>query len=302
MLTTRLGQLSLENPTILAAGFLGTNAGILKRVAKAGAGAVTTKSIGPVPRDGNPNPTVLCYGPGLMNAVGLPSVGHMNMAKEWEALKGIGVPVVASIYGGTVREYAEVAESVAGQKPAMIDINIGCPNTKAHGALFGTNPDAAHKVVSAVKDAAGKVPIMPKLTPNTHLLREVAKACEDAGADAIAAINTVGPGMIIDINTAKPIFSFKTAGLSGPAIRPLAVRCVYDIYGAVKVPVVGVGGITYGKDAIEMVMAGATAVEIGSAIYYRGIDVFGKVCTEMEAWMKEGGHKSLKGLVGAAHG
>ncbi|MCK4327377.1 MAG: dihydroorotate dehydrogenase [Candidatus Diapherotrites archaeon] len=301
MLTMEIAGLKLKNPTILAAGFLGTSASILKRVADSGAGAVTIKSIGPEPREGNPNPTVLCWGEGLMNAVGLPTPGYKNMTREWAELKDISVPVIASFYGGSISEFVEVAEAIVENKPAMLDVNIGCPNTKKHGAVFGKDPETAGKLINKIKEVAGSIPVMPKLTPNTDNMLEVAKACVDNGADAIAGFNTWGPGMVIDVNVRKPVMGFKTGGISGPAVRPLMVKGIYDLYEKIDAPIVAVGGIMYGTDVIEAMMAGATAVEIGSGIHYRGIDVFSKACSEMEAWMKENGVKSLEELVGSAH-
>ncbi|MCD4740536.1 dihydroorotate dehydrogenase [archaeon] len=300
MLKTKLAGIKLKNPTVLCSGILGTSAAILKRVERNGAGALTLKSIGPQPREGHNNPTVIAYESGLLNAVGLSTPGYKNMEEEWKELQDIKIPVIASIYGGSIEEFVEIAEFVAEKKPSMIELNISCPNTKKHGQLFGFEPDVAGEVVSKVK-AVSKVPIMPKLTPNTPKLKEVAKACEDAGADAIAAINTVGPGMIIDIETAKPILHFKTGGLSGPAIRPIAVRCVYDIYETVNIPILGMGGITNGKDAMEVLMAGANAVGIGSATYYRGIEAFSLVSQELETLMKEQGYTNIKEITGTAH-
>ena len=151
-----------------------------------------------------------------------------------------------------------------------------------------------------MKKNSGKIPVSIKLSPNVYNIKEIAKAAEKAGADAITAVNTV-PGMVINVDARKPILSAKAGGVSGPALKPIAVRCVYEIYEAVKIPIIGTGGITYGKDAIEMIMAGATAVGIGTGVYYRGIGVFKKVCDEMEAWMKKNKVKSLDEIRGIAH-
>jgi dihydroorotate dehydrogenase (NAD+) catalytic subunit len=291
----------MRNPTVLASGFLGVNVEMLKRVVEEGAGAVTFKSIGPRVKSGHKNPTVLAYEWGVMNAVGLPSPGYKDMEEDLARMREVGAPVFVSIYGASVEEFCEVAEAVAKYKPAMIELNVSCPNTKAEGMLFGCSEKLSFDVVSKVKDVCGSIPLMPKLTPQALNIGKVAKACEEAGADAIAAINTVGPGMLINIEAGKPVFNYKTAGLSGPAIKPIAVRCVYEIYEAVDLPVLGIGGITEGRDAIEMIQAGASAVGIGTAVYYRGIDVFRKVCDEMRIWMKENGYKNVKELVGAAH-
>lgn len=291
----------MRNPTVLASGFLGVNVEMLKRVVREGAGAVTFKSIGPKVKEGHRNPTVLAYEWGVINAVGLPSPGYKDMGGELARVREVGAPAFVSIYGASVEEFREVAEAVARHKPAAIELNVSCPNTKAEGMVFGCSELLAAEVVSAVKDVSGRVPVMPKLTAQALDIARVARACEEAGADAVAAINTVGPGMLINIEARKPVLGYKRGGISGPAIRPVAVRCVYDIYEAVDIPILGIGGVTEGRDAIELMQAGATAVGIGSGIYYRGIGVFKKVCEEMKIWMKQNGCKDVKKLVGAAH-
>lgn len=289
----------LKNTTVLASGILGNNKDILERVYQNGCALVTMKSIGPAPRDGHNNPTVIDLGHGMINAVGLPTPGYDNMEEEWNALEKRNFPVSASIYGGSVTEYAQVAEYVSKKKPDMIEINISCPNSEKHGMLFGVNRQSAHDVVQAVKDVI-RVPLIVKLTPQAPDIADIAKTCEDAGADAICAINTVGPGMVIDIESGRPVLAFKKGGLSGPMIKPIAVRCVYDIYKAVKIPIIGLGGITTGEDAIEMIMAGATLTGIGSAVNYRGIGVFEKVAREMTTWLDH--HNcTLEQIRGAAH-
>jgi dihydroorotate dehydrogenase (NAD+) catalytic subunit len=293
-----LGKL-LKNPIVLASGILGNSKDILERVYENGCGLVTMKSIGPDPRDGHKNPTVIDMGHGMINAVGLPSPGYLNMGNEWNDLEEREFPLIASIYGGSVREYQMVAEFVSSRKPDFIEINISCPNSEKHGMIFGVNPQSSHDVVLAVKKVIN-VPLIVKLTPQALDIGDIAKSCEDAGANAICAINTVGPGMVIDIESKMPVLAFKKGGLSGPMIKPVAVRCVFDIYKAVTIPIIGLGGITTGEDAIEMMMAGASLVGIGSAIRYRGIDVFQKVAMEMETWLSDH-HYSIEDIKGAAH-
>ncbi|MCP3899298.1 MAG: dihydroorotate dehydrogenase [Desulfobacteraceae bacterium] len=290
---------TLQNTMVLASGILGNNRDILKRVHDNGCGLVTMKSIGPEPRDGHNNPTVIDLGHGLINAVGLPTPGYANMEKEWDDLETRDFPVSASIYGGSVEEYARVAEFVSAKKPDMIEINISCPNSEKHGMIFGVHSESAREVVSAVKKVID-VPLIAKLTPQAPNIAEIAKTCEDAGADAICAINTVGPGMVIDIESGMPVLDFKKGGLSGPMIKPVAVRCVYDIYKAVKIPIIGLGGISTGEDAIEMIMAGATLTGIGSAVKQRGINVFEKVTQEMTKWLNDH-DRTIDDIRGAAH-
>jgi len=289
----------LHTPLVLASGVLGNNKAILERVWENGCGLPTMKSIGPAPREGHKNPTVIDLGNGMINAVGLPSPGYLNMEDEWQELSGRAFPVNASIYGGSVAEFVRVAEFVAAQGPDFIELNISCPNSDKHGMLFGVNAQSSHDVVAAVKKVID-VPLIAKLTPAAPNIAGIAKACEDAGADAICAINTAGPGMIIDIESRCPVLAFKTGGLSGPMIKPIAVRCVYDIFRSVSIPIIGLGGISTGKDAIEIIMAGATLVGIGTAVRYRGINVFDKVNKEINDWLTAH-DTTMEDIRGAAH-
>jgi len=294
----------LSNPLILAAGILGTGAELLERVARAGAGAVTAKSCGPEPRTGHPNPTVLDWGHGLINAIGLANPGVEEMAVILKDAKGrlqpLGVPLIASIFAETVEGFAEVARRVSKAEPDFIEVNISCPNVAAEfGRPFAADPDSAAAVTRAVKGAT-HLPVVLKLSPNVTDIAAIARAVEAAGADAVAAINTVA-GMVIDVDCGQPVLANRMGGLSGPAIRPIAVRCVYEIYQAVDVPIIGTGGVMDGRDAVEMIMAGATAVGVGSAVYYRGVDVFGEIAQETAAFMVEHGHKTLADLRGMAH-
>ncbi len=291
----------LKNPMVLASGVLGNGFEILQEVHSKGCGLVTMKSIGPKPKDGHNNPTVIEWEHGIINAVGLPTPGYKDMDSEWERLLKRDFPIIASIYGASVEEFVEVGKFVSSKNPDFIEINISCPNTKNEGMVFGVSADSSKEVVRAVKKVIGDIPLIAKLTPQAANIGEIAKSCESAGADAICAINTLGPGMIIDIESGKPVLEFKKGGVSGPAIKPIAVRCVYDIYENIKIPIIGMGGITTGEDAIEMMMAGATLIGMGSAVSYRGIDVFEKVWKEVQDWMKKHGYKDCKEIIGLAH-
>jgi dihydroorotate dehydrogenase (NAD+) catalytic subunit len=299
MTVSFLGK-QIKNRTVLASGVLGNTKDILARVYEEGCALVTMKSIGPAPRDGHKNPTVIDLGCGMINAVGLPSPGYADMEGEWAHLEKRDFPLNASIYGGSIDEFRQVARFVASKNPDFIEINISCPNSEQHGMIFGVNRKSAHDVTSAVKKEINNIPLISKLTPQALDISDIAKACEDAGADAICAINTVGPGMVIDIEARMPVLAFKKGGLSGPMIKPIAVRCVYDIYQAVKIPIIGIGGIITGEDAIEMIMAGATLVGMGSAVQSRGVNVFDKVDKEMIQWLSS--HDcTFDDIRGAAH-
>ncbi|MCR4369415.1 MAG: dihydroorotate dehydrogenase, partial [archaeon] len=280
------------------------NAGQLIRVAKEGAGAVTMKSIGPRERKGHKNPTVIEWEHGLLNAVGLPTPGYLNTEEEFEelrALKKLGVPLIASIYGSKWDEFAQVAEFVAQKKPDAIELDISCPNTEWGGTQFATNPEVSAKIVASVKNACGKIPVIAKLTPAATNPVEVAIACEEAGADAICAANTM-PGMLIDVDAKKPILAFKKGGMSGPALKPINLKIVYELHEKVQIPIIGEGGITNGRDALEYVMAGASVCGIGSAVWMHGTGVFKKTSLEMQEWMKKNGYSKLEQLRGIAHG
>ena len=299
MLSTSLCGIRLRNPTILASGILGVTKESAERIGKSGAGAVTLKSLCHEERKGNPNPTMFGYDDVFLNAVGLPGQGIDNALMDFKTLNNLGIPVIGSIYGYTIPQFGEVTKKMAFLKPAMIEIDISCPHMD-YGKPYYADPELTAKVTREVKKNAGKIPVSAKLSPNVHDIKEIAHAAEKAGADAITAINTA-TGMLINIDARKPVLANKTGGISGPALKPIAVRCVYEIYETVKIPIIGTGGVTYGKDAIEMTMAGATGIGIGTGVFYRGIDVFSKVCKEMEGWMKKNKVKSLDEIRGCAH-
>jgi dihydroorotate dehydrogenase (NAD+) catalytic subunit len=304
-LSAQLCGVHLRNPLVLAAGILGTGAELLARVAECGAGMVTTKSCGPSPRTGHPNPTVLDWDHGLINAVGLANPGvdaEVPVIEETRRLLApFGVPLAASIFAETVEGFAQVARKVAEAAPDFVELNISCPNVAAEmGRPFACDAGDAARVTAAVKQVTS-LPLIVKLSPNVTDVATIARAVERAGADAICAINTLGPGMIIDIHAGKPVLSNKVGGVSGPAIRPIAVRCIYDIYEAVDIPIIGVGGVCSGRDALEMVMAGATAVGVGSAVRWSGPEVFRAILDEMKELMAEEGYDGLAELRGLAH-
>lgn len=301
MLQTNLGRIKLNNPTILASGILGVTKSSLKNVANNGAGALTIKSISKEPRKGHNNPIILTYEAGMMNAVGYSNPGLLEAKKEFSKLSDVGTPVFASIIGTEPDDFAYMAKNFLSNEFCGVEVPLSCPHTPGFGTLAGQGtPDATYNITKAVKQST-RLPVFIKLSPNTQNLTEVAKAAEDAGADAINMGNTLGPGMVINIETKQPILDFKVGGISGPALRPIAVRCVYDLYKAIKIPIIGTGGVTTFRDAIEMMMAGATAVGIGSAVYYEGIDVFSKVCIGMKNFLTENGYSKVTDIIGAAH-
>ena len=296
----------LPNPLVLASGILGTEAELLARVARAGAGGVTAKSCSPQPRTGHPNPTVLAWEHGLINAVGLANPGVEAEVEEIRRAKALlkpwGTVLIASVFAETVDGFSRVAARLAGTQPDLVEVNISCPNVHDEfGTPFAADAGAAAEVTAAVKQAvAGRAPVLVKLSPNVTDITAIARAVEAAGADGISAINTL-TGMVIDVHARRPVLANRTGGLSGPAIRPLAVRCVYDIYRAVDLPIVGTGGVSSGRDAVEMIMAGATAVGVGSAVYGEGPEVFRRIGSEMATLMAQLGYQRVEEMRGAAH-
>lgn len=289
----------LANPTMLASGILGLSADSLSNVVMGGAGAIVTKSVGLKPRKGYANPTVVQADCGLINAMGLPNPGIEEFVKEIREAKSFGVPIIVSIYGFSAEEYAVIAKKAVDAGADAVELNVSCPHVRETGSEIGQNPEILTEVVRKVK-AAVKKPVFVKLSPNVTSIAENAEVVANAGADVLTAINTV-KAMAIDAETAMPILSNKTGGLSGPAIKPIAVRCVYEIYEKVKLPIAGCGGITDWRDAVEFLLAGATAIQIGTAVAERGPNIFRDVTHGINDYLKRKGFKSVKEIVGLSH-
>ncbi len=300
LLETNLCGVGLSNPTVLASGIWGVSAASLIRVAKEGAGAVTSKSCNLAGTRGYKNPTVLDYGPGLINAVGLANPGVAEEKLELaEVIKRSPAPLIASVFENTPEEFGEVAASIAEIKPHIIEVDLSCPHY-SYGRPFAADPVAAKEVAAAVKASAGKIPVFMKLSPNVPDIKTIAKAVVSGGADGITAINTAGPGMVIDVFQKAPVLANKFGGISGPAILPIAVRCVYDIRSVTEVPIIGTGGVSTWADAIQLILAGANAVGIGSAVQYTGPSIFREIADGISAYMKREGYKSLEDFRGLA--
>ncbi len=300
-ITTQLCTLKMSSPLMLASGILGETGPSLLRAIKAGAGAVVTKSVGKAPRDGYPNPTIAEAEEGIVNAIGLANPGIEEYLHELGiAIKGAkGVPIVGSVFGGEPMEFSELARAMEKQGASAIEMNLGCPHAKGLGADIGSNPEFVKDFTAAVK-AAVKVPVLVKITPNVTDITAIAQAVEDGGGDAVVAINSVR-GMVIDADLARPVLSNKLGGLSGPAIKPVGLAAVWRIYDKVKIPIIGVGGISTARDAAEYIMAGARAVQIGTAVWKDGVGVFGRINKDLEAFMKSHGYNSVSDMVGVAH-
>ena len=285
--------------------------GILQEVAahyqaeKNGLGGITTKSMTMEPREGNPLPRVVKYDHGILNSVGLRNPGIKTGVGEWEKfIKETTIPVICSVFAVSVKDFVHLATEAEQIKPAMIELNLSSPNTTDElGQPLGMGVESTVAAVKAVRKALNpKTKILAKLSPNVNNIGEVAKAAESAGADAISAINTVGPGMGIDIRRKKPMLGNLVGGVSGPGIRPVAVRCVWDIYNSVKCPILGMGGVETANDVVEMMLAGATLVGVGSAWYRHGFGIYNKIKEDLLKYMTENKINSLLELVGKAHG
>ena len=299
-LKTCIVGLELKNPTILASGIMGYSISSFQRVVEGGAGAIVTKSIGLEARMGYPNPTIFQANNGLINAMGLPNPGIANYApKIFQAKKVLKVPLIVSIYGFSVEEYVKTAKKATEMGADAIELNVSCPHVKKTGSEIGQNPEMLAQVVREVKASIQK-PVIVKLSPNVTDILIVANAAVEAGADALTAINTVR-SMAIDIGTSSPVLSNTFGGLSGPAIKPIALRCVYELYKKLKIPIIGCGGITDWRDAVEFLLAGASAVQIGTAIAIKNLNVFHDINRGIDEYLLKKGFRSVKQIVGLSH-
>jgi dihydroorotate dehydrogenase (NAD+) catalytic subunit len=301
LLSINFAGLKLANPTALASGILGYSGNSLQRVAEAGAGAVVTKSVGIEPRPGYPNPTVVQAESGLINAMGLPNPGIADFAEEIAYAKTVvKVPLIVSVFGYTAEEYAAVAEKAVKAGADGVELNVSCPHVRDTGHEIGQHPKTLAEVVEKVR-ASVKKPLVVKLSPNVTDIVEIAKTAVSAGADALTAVNTV-KAMAIDIVAQMPILSNVKGGLSGPAIKPIALCCVYNIFDAdLKVPIFGCGGVTTWQDAVEFLLAGASAVQIGTGVALEDLSIFQDVNRGIQTYLRKKGYGSVKEIVGLAH-
>jgi dihydroorotate dehydrogenase (NAD+) catalytic subunit len=297
-LSVEFAGIKLPNPTILASGILGVSGEMLIRVFRAGAGAVVTKSFNRKGREGYRNPSFIEVEGGFLNSLGIPNPGMEEMRQEIETASKKGVPVIASIFGFDAEEFAESA--VMGEKGGAIavELNVSCPHVREVGVEIGQRPKVVAEVTQAVKSRV-RVPVFVKLSPNVTDIAEVAKAAESAGADAVTAINTV-LGTAVDVDSGFPILGGVLGGLSGPAIHPIALRTVYQLRQAVRIPIIGVGGIEDWKGAVQMMMAGASAVQIGSAITGKGLNVFREVTAGIGKFLEQKEYGSIREIVSTA--
>jgi len=291
--------LNLPNPTMLASGIMGYSAESFHRIAKSGAGAVVTKSVGSQPRTGYANPTVVQAESGIINAMGLPNPGIDVFTEEIKFSKTIlRVPIIVSVFGYSAEDYAAVAKKAADAGADAVELNVSCPHVKQTGAEIGQSPKLLAEIVQQVKAAINK-PLIVKLSPNVTDITVLAQAAVEAGADALTAVNTLR-AIAIDAETQMPILANKKGGLSGACMKPVALRCVYDIADQYEVPIIGCGGVSNWRDAVEFLLAGASAVQIGTAVA-DDIEVFQSITKGVENYLRKKNARSVKDIVGLAH-
>lgn len=299
-LSIEVGGTSFRTPLLVASGVIGVSAALAKKAFEFGAGGVVTKSVGLKARYGYPGPNIVVVSCGLLNAMGLPNPGIQEMIKELKAMKSLGIPVIASIYGFSVDEYAKAANLLMEVDIEGLELNLSCPTVHGTGLEIGTDPSKVKEIVKAVKEVVEDKPVIAKLTPNITDITSIGKAAEDGGADGVTAINTVR-GMAIDVYAERPILTPGVGGLSGPAIRPIALRAVYELYRSLHIPIIGCGGVTSWRDAVEFFLAGASAVQIGTGILYRNFKIFKEIKVGLSNYLKDKGIRRLKLLIGRAH-
>lgn len=294
-----IAGVELKNPVMTASGTFGSGMEYSEFVDLNRLGAVVTKGVANVPWPGNPTPRVAEVYGGMLNAIGLQNPGiEVFMERDLSFLAGFDTKVIVNVCGKTVEDYLEVVERLADAAVDMLEINVSCPNVKEGAIAFGQRADCLYDITSAIKRKAAQ-PIIMKLSPNVTDIAEMARAAEAAGADAISLINTL-TGMKIDIHKRACLLANKTGGMSGPAIKPVAVRMVYQCAEAVKIPIIGMGGIMNAEDAIEFLMAGASAVAVGAANFINPYATI-EIVDGIEAFMREEGVDDIRELIGCVH-
>jgi dihydroorotate dehydrogenase (NAD+) catalytic subunit len=299
-LSVRIGGLHLKNPVMTASGTFGYGEEYAEFLDLSLLGAVVVKGLSLLPKEGNPPPRIVETASGMLNAIGLQNIGIERFIREkMPFLRTYDTNVIANFFGDSIDEYVAAAERLSSVDGIHgLEMNISCPNKQAGWCIFGTDPRVTSDVVGAVRKAT-KLPLIVKLSPNVTDISLMAKVAEDAGADALSIINTL-TGMAIDIRTRRPKLANRTGGLSGPAIKPVAVRMVYEVYKAVKVPIVGMGGIMYAEDAVEFILAGASAVAVGTANFIHPAATT-DILEGIKTYMSEEKIGTVSTLTGAAH-
>lgn len=295
-ISTEVAGLRLENPLILASGILDENGYTMKRILQEGAAGVVTKSIGMDERKGYRPPVVAEIDGGLLNAVGLPNPGIAGFEEELRIALEQGKPVIGSIFASTVEDFVYLARKMEEYSVSAVELNLSCPHVEGYGTEVGSDPDLVEEIVTEIKRNIS-IPLFAKLSPNVSSMLEIAKAAEKA--DAYVVVNTV-KGMAIDIYAKKPVLTHGAGGLSGKAIKPVGVKYTYELKNETGKEIVGVGGIENGADALEYIMAGASAVQIGTALIRFGRKIFNQVNAQISDFMQKEGYERISEMVGVA--
>jgi len=299
-ISVKLCGIAMKNPVVVASGTFGFGEEYAKFYDINLLGAIVTKGLTFEPKTGNPPPRIYETPAGILNSIGLENPGVQGfISGEWPRLSGLSIPVIANIDGDTAEDYYRTARHLSELKGlAAVEVNISCPNVEKGGMAFGQDPESAREVIKAVREATG-LPVIAKLSPNVTNIGNIAEAAVSEGAGAISLINTL-LGMAIDIHKKKPVFHRTFAGLSGPAVKPVALRMAWEVYEAVDVPIIGMGGITSWQDAVEFILAGASAVAIGTGNF---IDPFIplNIIEGLQKYLSEHGIKNIAEIIGAAH-
>lgn len=300
-LTVTIGHLKLKNPVMTASGTFGYGEEYSEFVDLNKLGAVIVKGISLKPMEGNPPPRI-CETPcGMLNAIGLQNVGLKKFLKEkLPHLRKFDTKIIVNILGNSLNEYVKLSKALDESGVDGVELNVSCPNVKKGGIAFGTDKKTLAKLIAKVRQTVNKATVITKLSPNVSNIKEFAKVAEDSGSDAISLINTI-PGLAIDIETWKPKLAHTTGGLSGPAIRPVAVRMVWEASHAVSIPVIGIGGIMNEQDALEFFLAGATAVQVGTANFVNP-NATSDIINGIEAYLKRKEIYDIKKVIGGLHG
>ncbi len=294
-LKTKFLDVNIKSPLVLPAGIMDMSFSGMKVCAENGAGIVTSKSLTLHPRSGHKGPVVAEFEGGFLNAMGLCNPGiEDGLAEIDEFKKCSDTPVIVSVFATNTYDFLKLTENVNKSKADFLELNLSCPNVfDEFGIPLASSKNKVFEIVKDVKNIS-KLPVIAKLSPNVMSITDIAISAEKAGANALCMINTVGPGMLIDTKMIKPVLFNKFGGLSGPCIKPIALKLIYQTYSAVDIPIIGMGGVKSGEDVIEMLMAGASVIGVGTAVYYRGIEVFDKINDEIIEFMKKNDYQNIK--------
>lgn len=299
-LKTRVGSLELRTPLMPASGTFGYGDEYLEIVPYDVLGAIVTKSLSLYPKEGNPPPRIHEFPWGVINSIGLENIGLEAFLKEkLPKLEFLDVPVVVSIFGETEGEFALVAKGLSGRRNVKaLEVNLSCPNVKGGGAAFGTDPEKVYRILMAIREVTD-LPLWAKLPPDPFHILTIAQAAKEGGAEALTLTNTL-PGMVIDVERSRPLLGGVSGGLSGPALFPVSLKIVYDVFSIIRMPIVASGGVCRTEDVLAFLMAGASAVQVGTALFSNP-KIFTEIAQGIERFLRQRGRNDLSAIIGSAH-